>query len=416
MKILHINTYDFGGAAAAASRIHFGLKKKGIDSKMLVLRRTAAKENVEEFVPVGSVLSRLRRGVINRLVSSEFNRYRDGRRPGAEIFTGTRTPNMISRHALVKSADIIHLHWIAQMIDYEEFFSNMRSKKVIWTLHDMNPFTGGCHYSGTCDRYKTGCGLCPQLGSRSSGDLSRKIFNRKKNSYKKHHIRIVTPSAWLAKCAKESQLFKSVEISVIPNGLSTSIFVKRDKQHSRALFGLPPDKTLIFFASGSGTERKGLGFLVQAIKSFKESAVLNNSALIVFNDVVGLIPPDIGMSVYAVKNICDEIFMSCLYSAADVVAVPSLDDNFPNTILESFACGTPVVAFGSGGIPEMVRSGGTGFIVEAGDSDGLAGVLKWMIDYPGERQAMGENARLLAAKEYTDEIQAGRYLNLYKSL
>ena len=109
----------------------------------------------------------------------------------------------------------------------------------------MNPFTGGCHYAGNCKKYQTGCGACPQLGSNAPNDLSGGIFKRKEKAYKDCNIHIVTPSKWLAACAKNSKLFKKFKIRVIPNGLPSSVFIKRDKQFSRKLLNLPQNKIVI---------------------------------------------------------------------------------------------------------------------------------------------------------------------------
>ncbi len=417
MKVLHICTQDSGGAGIAAYRLHIGLKSIGVESKMLVLHSSSSDGDVVRFVQNNNIFWRQWDKLRNRLISSEFNVYKDTRPRGLNMFSDDRTIYDIGKHTLVKEADIIHLHWVAGMVNYMEFFPKVTDKHIVWTLHDMNPFTGGCHYSQGCTKYETGYAACPQLGSMDTGDLSKRIFSRKQKAYRGLNICVVTPSKWLGDCAKKSFLFKHFKTEAIPNGVSTTVFSRRDKRFSRDVLNLPQDKTLILLGADCKSERKGFRYLMEALRLLKKRKDASKIALVIFGpqyseDTL----EDVRFSIYSLGYIHDELLLSCVYSAVDVFVIPSLEENFPNTVLESFACGIPVVGFDVGGIPDMVRPGETGLLVKARDVGELAEQIKWMIYHSKERKQMGLNARKVIEQEYTLEIQAKRYQELYSSL
>lgn len=417
MKILHICAQDYGGAGTAARRLHLGLRSIGVESKMLVLHSFSSDTDIVEFREDNNFLMRQWKKCRRMLISSAFNSYRDTRPNGLEMFSDDRSVYDISKHTLVKEADIIHLHWIAGMVDYMEFFPKVINKHIVWTLHDMNPFTGGCHYAGDCTKYRGNCHSCPQLGSASSNDLSKRIWDRKEKCYKGKRIHVVTPSKWLEDCARQSQLFRKFQADVIANGLSTYTFAEREKQYSRELLGLPKDKILILFGAQSTTNaRKGASYLIKALMLLRNRVSNFNIGLIIFGGGPSTLLKDVEFSVYSLGTIRDELLLSVCYSAADMFALPSLEDNFPNMVLESFACGTPVVGFDIGGIPDMVRPGETGLLAQTRNAEELAEQIKWMIYHPKERKQMGSNARKVIEQEYTLEIQAKRYQKLYSSL
>lgn len=303
------------------------------------------------------------------------------------------------------------------MVNYGKFFPSVKGKSIVWTLHDMNPFTGGCHYSADCERYQSGCGACPQLGSTKKGDLSRQIFERKKRAYSKHKPSIVTPSKWMAERANQSLLFSEYNVVAIPNGASIQIFAVRDKSKSREALSLPQDKTLILFgAADLSDERKGMKYLVEALKQLASEDALGNCALVVFGKPSENFLNEVGVPFYSLGQIDDEVTLSEIYSAADIFVIPSAEDNFPNTILESFACGTPAVGFDVGGIPELIRPNETGLLADKGDVRQLSERIEWMINHPEERETMGDSARKLIEKECSPEVQSGRYLSLYESI
>ena len=418
MKILHICMQDGGGAGRAALRLHLGLNSLGVDSKMLVWHCRSSDNDLWKFTQPNNIFKKIINRVCNASIRCEFYAYKNTRPKGLDLFSDDRTVYDISKHPLVKEADIINLHWIARMVDYREFFSNIHNKPILWCLSDMNPFTGGCHITRGCKRYETGCGTCPQLGSRDLHDLSRRIFKRKENSYKGRNIHFVTPSKWLVDRIKRSLLFKDFKAGIIPYGLSTLVFTKRDKKYSRNLLDLPHDKTFILFGSEYKSEIKGLEYLIQALKLLKDKVDTSKVALVLFGpyNSTDILFKDIELPVYTLGYIRDESLLSCVYSAADMFVAPYLEENFPNTVLESMACGTPIVGFNVGGIPEMITPGKTGLLAEVKSIQDLAQKIEYMITHPKERQEMGDNARKLVEQEYTLQIQAERYFKLYKTI
>jgi len=419
MKILHISTMDYSGAGTAAFRLHLGLKSLGFNSKMLVLNRKSQDSDVVKFEEQSnSIFKKIRNTICSKLISLELASHEHTRLKDADLFSNSRTLHKISKHPLIKEADIINLHWIAWMIDYNEFFSKVPNKPIVWTLHDMNPFTGGCHYSGGCTKYQTGCSACPQLGSKDSNDLSRKIFEKKEKAYKNKNIHVLTPSKWLAGCAKKSILFKNFPIDVIPNGLAHDIFKKQDKRLLRDQLKLLQDKTLILFGIDYKVERKGLGYLLEALKFLKQRLDPSQIALVIIGPKQNLdtFSKDTKYLIYQLGYTKDQTLLPSIYSSCDMFALPSLEDNLPNTMLESMSCGTPVVGFKTGGIPDMITPHKTGLLAELKNTQDLAQKIECMIAHPKEREEMGKNARKLVEQECTLEHQAKRYLKLYEMI
>lgn len=418
MKVLHICTNDSGGAGIAVHRLHLGLKLINVSSKMLILHPTFPSNDIVQFREKNNSIKRIWNKMRNELISLEFKVYKKNRSPGLDTFSDDRSIYDISKHPLVKEATVIHLHWIACMVDYREFFSATMDKPIIWTLHDMNPFTGGCHVAGECTKYETGCGACPQLGSSNLRDLSRRIFKRKEKTYERRNIHFVAPSDWLAGCAKKSSLLKSFKIDIIPHGIQNSVFTKRDRKFSRDLLNLPQDKTLILFGAVYKTENKGFGYLMQALRQLKNNTKTRNIALVTFGPIQDIDNSleEMGYDIYQLGYVDNENFLSHIYSAVDIFVIPSIQEAFGLVCLESMACGTPVVGFAVGGIPKMIYPYKTGFLVEPKNTEGLYRSIEYMIDHPQEREEMGRNARKIVEQEYTLEMQAQRYCKLYESI
>ncbi len=279
----------------------------------------------------------------------------------------------------------------------------------------MNPFTGGCHYDEDCGRFVECCGECPQLGSKDVHDLSRQIWRRKRNIFQRlepEALHIVTPSLWLAEEAKRSSLLGRFSSSVIPNGLDTDSFSARDPSIARAVLEVPENAKVVLFVAGSTDNwRKGFVFLANALSELPELPDL-------FLVSLGGGKPALNSRINHLHlgYADNDRLLSFAYSAADVFVISSVQDNFPNTVLEALACGTPVVGFSVGGIPEMVRSGVTGLLAPPGDERALAGAISHLLENDATRAEMSANCRRIATEEYSLEIQANRYIELYEDL
>ena len=419
MKILHISTMDDHGAGKSALRLHLGLKSLGLDSKMLTLNRHSMDSDVIQFETHRNIFKKVIDSVRNKVISSEFNAYKYTRSKDCDLFSNCRTIYNISKHPLVKEADIITLRWIAFMMDYKEFFHNIKSKPIIWRLSDMNPFTGGCHYSNGCTGYQTGCGTCPQLGSKNPNDLSRRIFKRKGIAYKNHNMHIVASSKQHAELVKGSYLFKNKPIEIIHNAVPIDVFKKRyDKESLRKLLGIPQGKTVILYGADYKTKRKGFECLLKALELLKQRIDARKIALVTFGPIQSIdgISGDNTFSIHQLGYIADEILLSNIYSSCDFFVMPSMEEAGGQTFLEAMACEIPVIVFDVGTMADTIIPHKTGLIAELKDTKDLTEKIEYMITHPNQRQEMGENARKLVKQEYTLQIQAERYLKLYEMM
>lgn len=417
MRVIHLSTNDIhGGAAKAAYRLHHGLCLKGIDSVMFVANKVSDDPTVSAFVPSMHLKSRLCRVLRRIRLDVDFSAYRTSRPVGAEFFSDDRSEHGSDLWRQIPHVDLIHLHWVANFVDYSDFFRGVPSQiPIVWTMHDMYPFTGGCHYDHGCGKYVEECGACPQLGSNNPGDLSRKIWQRKRKVFghiQPSHLHIVSSSRWLAGVVSESSLLGRFPGSVIPYGLDTTNFAPRDRSVSRVALEFPDDAKIVMFAAGEvANQRKGFGLLTQAMSRLPEKSDLFLLSLGRGRPVL-----DYNLQHKHLGHIENDQILSLAYSAADVFVIPSTQEAFGQTALESMACGTPVVGFSVGGIPDFIRNGVSGLVVPPGNVEALADAIDHLLGNEAVRVEMSANARQVAEKNYTLEVQARRYTDLYEQL
>jgi glycosyltransferase involved in cell wall biosynthesis len=414
VRIVHLAASDCeGGAFRAAYRLHLGLKSLGQDSRMFVASKASHDPTVTQFVPPTSSLSRFSRVAKRMRISRDLRKSRDLSVADGSLFSDDRSTYLAGTWNQCPAADVLNLHWVSGFLDYSSFFRWLpENKALVWTLHDMNPFTGGCHYNGGCDKFAAQCGACPQLGSANNNDLSRQIWRRKQESLARlrpERLHIVTPSRWLGEEAKRSSLFRRFPRSVIPYGLDTGVFQPRDRRLMREALGIPPQaKVMLFSARAVSDPRKGLDWLERSLEG--SAAGLQ---LFLLSLGAGGVTKATGIPHRHVDTILDDGLLACMYSAADLFVAPSLEDNLPNTVLESLACGTPVVAFATGGIPDAVRNGETGLTVPVGDAGALQKAIIGLLGNDALRAEMSGKCRSVALAEYDLKVQAQRYVNLY---
>lgn len=420
MKVLIVNTFDKGGAASACMRLHKGLLREGIDAKVLLKHKEKSLDRTYELGSVkreGSFFSRVIHKILHKLNTYGIfkarvfkdREFKNMRLKQLELFTFPYSDFDITTSPLYKEADIINLHWVAGLIDYKSFFEK-NTKPVVWTLHDMNPFTGGEHYEEKIIGMD-GLGY-PVI--REIQDFEKEMFKRilhiKQSSLSKvNNLHIVSLCQWMSKEVGNSGLFKNYPLSLIPNGIDSSIFFPRDVNNCRNDLGIPKDKLVVLFvADAINNYRKGFEFLEHALSVLKrENVVLcavgkNRNKKNTSCDIIEL------------GKITDENTMSMVYSAADVFVIPSLMDNLPNTVLESLHCGTPVIGFPVGGIIDMVKNEENGLIAEDISSASLLNVIKKFINLKSSfnREHISEQAK----RKYSLEIQAKSYIKLFKSM
>ena len=419
MKILHINTSDLaGGAARSAYRLHCGLRELGHDSQMLVDRKISDDPNVIQYYGPSAISSRFYRKRRRAKISHGIKAYDDSRPPGVErLFNDDRSAHGHLLNVDIPDCDVINLHWVSTFLDVSETLPYMASKvPIVWTLHDMNTMTGGCHYDSECGRYKNKCGECPRLGSNDTEDLSRQIFLRKEKVFAalhKSNLTVVTPSSWLSSCADRSSLLNKFPRRVIPYGLETDVFAPRDQAEARNVLGLPANANILLFVAGSiSSPRKGLQFVPDAISVLKDENVL---CVTVGPGAVKVVNTEWKpISLGSVEN---DRFLSLIYSAADLLVCPSVQDNLPNTVLESILCGTPCVAFDIGGMPDMIDEGVTGWLASTVDSASLAGAIqRGLKEVSPRRPETVKKCAEAARAKYGLNRQAENYTKLYQTL
>ena len=314
------------------------------------------------------------------------------------------------------SPDVVHLHWICNgMLRIEDL--KRINKPIIWALHDMWAFTGGCHYSDGCDRFQQDWGNCSQLNGSSKNDLSRSILRRKKKAWAGLDITIVTPSNWLAECAKESSLFKGRRIEVIHNGLDLNLFKSIDKTTAREIWDLPINKKLILFGAMNATSdrRKGFDLLYEGLKQLAVKWS-DKAELVVFGASEPENPPDFGLPVHYLGLLHDDVSLALLYSAADVMVTPSRQDNLPNIVVEPLACGTPVVAFNIGGMPDMIEHQINGYLAKSFDTSDLAAGINWVLSDENRHKELCIKAREKAVACFDIEKVVKQYESLYQEI
>ncbi|MFN6481002.1 glycosyltransferase family 4 protein [Nostoc sp. DedQUE07] len=412
MKILHISTHDIsGGAARAAYRLHTGLQNIGLQSQMLVQEKSSNDKTIV------APKVRLFQGIAKAKLTVEslpLKLYRQ--KKNTPFFTQWLPDRVIPKVAQI-NPDIINLHWISGGFMQIETFAKLK-RPLVWTLHDMWGFTGGCHVTGECDRYKVSCGACPQLNSGNEWDLSRWVWQRKAKAWKNLNLTLVSPSSWLAECACSSSLFQNLRIEVIPHGLDTQKYRPINQYFAREALNLPQNKKLILFGAIEATSDKNKGFhlLQPALQELSKSGWKDDLEVVIFGASQPENPPDLGFKTHYLGHLHDAISLATVYSAADVMLVPSLQESFGQTASESFACGTPVVAFNSTGLKDIVDHQQNGYLAKPYEVEDFAKGITWVLQNEQRLQKLSFYAREKAEQKFTLELQARRYSALFQEI
>ncbi len=326
-------------------------------------------------------------------------------------------PHSIDRIVRRANPDIVHLHWIGDGFLPINALRGLNCP-IVWTLRDMWSFTGGCHYTAGCDRYRIGCGACPQLRSTDPMDLSARVRLRKERAWHDLDLWLVPISGWLADCARTSTLFNRHPIEVIPNGVDTGRFRAYEKSAARAHWDLPQDRRLILFGGIDPLRdpRKGFAELVQALKHMAAQCWSERAMLVVFGARPEGELPDCGLPTRFVGHISNDDDLARLCAAADVMATPSLQEAFGKTLIEAMACATPVVAFNTGGPIDIVAHLKNGYLAVPGDTADFAAGLAWCLENEDRRDTLSARARVTAEEQFDIGVVASRYRALYKRI
>lgn len=415
MRVLIINTSErIGGAAIAANRLMEALKNNGIKTKMLVRDKQTDQISVVELKKSWWKVWQF---IWERVVIWQANHFKKHNLFAVDIAnTGTN----ITALPEFTQADVIHLHWINQgMLSLTDIRRIIQSgKPIVWTMHDMWPFTGICHYAGDCDKYATQCHNCPQLYKGSRKDIAYRTFQKKKKLFEGAQITFVACSRWLESLAKKSDLIKGQTITNIPNAINTNLFKPRDKKQAREKCHLPQDKKLLLFGSVKITDkRKGIDYLVSACKQIASSYpdFSKELGVVVFGNQAEQYASLFPFPIYPMNYVSNEKELVDIYNAVDLYVTPSLQDNLPNTIVEAMACGIPCIGFNVGGIPQMIDHLHNGYVAEDQSSKDLANGIHWALT-EGEYESLSEEACRKAVSSYSESTIAKKYVEIYNKI
>lgn len=425
MKVVLVNTFEStGGAALAAQRLLKALNQQNeVEAQLLVHQKNSDQASVGAWAHTYWE----KKWAWGRFVAERAYFYPYEK--NAEVrfaFSPAAFGADIHQHPWIQEADIIHLHWITfGFLSLRSLDTLMRLEKpIVWTMHDMWPFTGGCHYSHHCDHYQVACGNCYFLKNPKEKDLSQRGLAQKQKVYAGHRIRFVGCSQWISNLAQHSAILKSkndFQTQAIPNPIDIAVFKPRDKKEVAKELAMHSGKFIILFAALKLTDkRKGGIYFQQALKQLHEQYP-DHFELLVFGrsdeEFLATLP-------YPTRNLGtlkgDEALVQA-YSAAHVLLIPSLEDNLPNTIMEAMACGTPTVAFRAGGIPEMIDHEENGYLAAYKSSEDLVKGIIWLWQtYQSEGgqayQQISQAARQKVENSYQEDTVAQRYIQVYQEL
>lgn len=407
MKILLLNTNDTrGGAAKACYRL---LQSLGTKAKLLVLEKITEGNN------------HIYAAVTNRFsfyFYTRINKYilrLKGIQPNT-TFNQDKISLSLHQHALVKEADLLHLHWINRgFISLQELDNLIKlNKPIVVTMHDMWYFTGGCHFPSDCNKYQKTCGACIAINSKRTEDSSTQHQALKAKLYATNKLHFIAPSVWMQQKALSSNLLKEESICVIKNGLDLNLYKPNAavKKTWRTKHQLPEETLLVLYGAESiADERKGFSLLIQALEKLHQLQL--PFELIVFGNTGNFNFNNLPYKVHEQGYVSQEENLIQWYQTADILLMPSTEDNLPNVVVEAIGCGLPVVAFNQGGLPDLVVPGKTGLLATLRDTDDFAHAI---VKVNALKTELAKSCRAWALEEISYEVIAAKHTALYQKL
>lgn len=416
MKVLIVNQSDrTGGAAVATMRLVQALNTHGnVQVRMLVHEQ---KTN-DAFVATPHHSFWYKYHAFFNFAAERFHFLMHEKDKSVRFaFSSAITGHSITAHPFFEWADIIHLHWInfgfISLSELDRIFAS--EKKIVWTMHDMWAFTGGCHYAASCIGYRNACGNCPYLSRPQNNDLSARLHRKKHKVIANRGVVFVTPSQWMRNMALTSSILKNETVVHIQNPVDTDFFYPLTKTEARKSISISSPKKLILFGAMSVKDkRKGFEYLHKALMQLAMSnpQSVNEYALLVFGKSSPEMFEGIPFEVINLTYLNSAVDIRNAYNSADVFVIPSLEDNLPNTILEAHACGIPVVGFRLTGIEEMIQHRYNGYLAEPRDATDLADGINWVLTNPDYNDLVRES-RNAALLQYKPQVVADKMINLY---
>ena len=421
IKVLSVCTSLGGGAGRAAFRIHQGVRNLDVDSRMLIKSGRSNDPNIitlDDFVPRNPFYKAFDwtcNKVKNKIQHFRWNRYPNRKNIFMSDLRGTDLHGALEK----LDCDMLHLHWINRR--FIALSDLPQDKPIVWTLHDSWPFCGICHYFFECNEYQWQCGCCPFLHSSDAKDLSYVVWKKKAEIYKNLDLHIVSPSHWLADCAKQSSLLKRFPVTVIPNCLDVNAFCPLDEEEIspkwRNIQENRAAKTFVLYgAINAATDKiKGFANLLSALRLLELQGHGDDFELIVFGATKSELSMDVNIPIHYVGHVSNTQELVSLYNLASVMVVPSLTENLSCTIMESLSCGTPVVAFNIGGNGDMIEHKVNGYLAKEKDDSDLAEGILWCLSN-NEENRLGLAGREKVLREYNSDVVCGKYTELYEQV
>ncbi len=407
-KVVHLSVWDKGGAGIAALRLHLGLLSLGYDSKLLVLYKGTDYPEVYSIKRKKFAENWTWETYYDKWNTFLYSKY-PNRPKDLEIFTNIEGIASLQEDENIINADIINFHWIPTLIDFRTDIEFLKGKTIVWTLHDENPYSGGCHYTSGCEKFKNGCFNCPQLNSNIDNDLSNFQFKMKEKFFESLDTVIVCPSNWLAQRAKQSKLLQNKRIFVIHHGIPTNIFHRYDSFDIRKKLQIPKNSLVVLFGLDYLTKRKGLHFMTHIFENLPKTINGKYVYLVTYGPFLNFqfksrIP------IIQLGYIQNPNQLAMVFSMSDIYLSLSMEDNLPNTIIESICCGTPTVAFNIGGIPDIIEHQINGWLAEPFD---LAQIIEGIYFWGNKTNIKKDEISNEAKKKFDISVQASYYDKLY---
>ncbi len=411
MKVLVISNSDIeGGAAIAAKRLTQSLLRSRIEVKLLV----NIKKGNEEFVfEVARTKFQKRISTFRKYLEKVLFLRHEVSKNERFSFSTANFGQDLSNHPLVLQADVLHIHWINHsFLSYENLEKLFKLKKAVFiTMHDMWYMTGGCHHARECMNYQFECGNCVFLKNSGMKDLSHNGFLKKQSVYTAD-INFVACSDWLLNLGKKSNLLKNKKLYSIPNPIDISTFFKTDKKMGRKRFNLPTDKILILYTAAKvDNPRKGYKYFEEALHQLFNSIdfIKDTIEIVVMGWVKNPDEINFHFKTHFIGNLSNESDIATCYNAVDAFVTPSLEENLPNTIIESMACGTPSVAFNIGGIPQIIDHLENGYVAEYKNTEDLVSGIKWVL----AQKQIAKKCIEKVKNQFSEDVVSQRFIQLY---
>lgn len=378
IKVVQIQ-YSTSSGGNSAFRLQTAFNNTSIESKILSLYNddSGGKTGITYLGRTPRMIAQLDVDIQSYINRKNIKKYGSFSYP----ILGTNVANIDE----IEQADVIYIHWaLGGFLNFRSIRKLAKLKKpIIVIMHDMWPITGGCHYSFTCEKYVTQCNDCQMFDGQKKNDLSLKGFKKKLEIYSKFdNLYFVSPSKWLYDCAKKSFLLKEKPIFYIPNAIDNTLFKPFDKNVAKSILNIDANDTVIAFgAMKVDNPYKGWSYLQKALDILKQRDELKNITILIFGSSHNKkMADEIPFKTHFMGRLSDDYSINLAYNAADVFVVPSLADNLPTTVVESMCCGTAVVGFKVGGIPDMISHKENGYLAQYLDAEDIANGIKFCID------------------------------------